>query len=226
MRLLDEYRRSWCSALFLSHGPRPGAGAASGVRFVGDVPDDGKFSAPSTCTRSEQRSAAGDEELLSVSHLTGVTRVRRRTVTMFMARSRRSQAVPAWRPRDQHDVGVDGRAWCERRAGIVSPPMGLSAPYRCAIFCRRMRTCSCAHARRWTSSRAARRASALHGYACILIGSSTLRCVPRPGSAAASSTRSPAHGDTRRDDRRDEANDHAAPREPRTTDRGCGHRES
>lgn len=62
----------------------------------------------------DERSTTGTEEMLSVSHITGVTPRRQKNVTMFMAESYAGHKL--CRPGDlvlntnQHNVGLDGSA--------------------------------------------------------------------------------------------------------------------
>lgn len=78
---------------------------------------------------ADDRSAAGDEELLSVSHKTGVTPRSHKNITMFMAESYEGHKV--CRP---GDVVVNTMwAWMaaigvSRHVGIVSPAYGIYRP--------------------------------------------------------------------------------------------------
>ena len=59
----------------------------SGVEWLGDVPEHWEVRRAKLLYReADERSATGAEELMSVSHITGVT-PRKKTVTMFMAES-------------------------------------------------------------------------------------------------------------------------------------------
>ena len=77
----------------------------------------------------DQRSASGSEELLSVSHLTGVTPRSEKTVTMFLAESNVGHKIcqPA-------DVVINtmwawmGALGVARHTGIVSPSYGVYRP--------------------------------------------------------------------------------------------------
>jgi len=60
----------------------------SGVRWLGEIPEHWEVKRARYYFREiDERSAAGDEELLSVSHITGVTPRSEKNVTMFMAES-------------------------------------------------------------------------------------------------------------------------------------------
>ena len=60
----------------------------------------------------DDRSETGAEELLSVSHITGVTPRSEKNVTMFKAEIEYwLQVMRAGRHCDQHNVGLDGRSW-------------------------------------------------------------------------------------------------------------------
>ena len=84
----------------------------------------------------DERSATGREELLSVSHLTGVTPRSQKTVTMFLAKSNVGHKI--CRP---DDVVINTMwAWMgalggARHAGIVSPSYGVYRPLaNCAVL--------------------------------------------------------------------------------------------
>ena len=60
----------------------------SGVEWLGDVPEHWEVeNGLRYFHETESRSSSGDEELLSVSHLTGVTPRSEKNITMFMAES-------------------------------------------------------------------------------------------------------------------------------------------
>ncbi len=83
----------------------------------------------------DERSMAGEEELLSVSHLTGVTPRSQKNVTMFLAESTVGHKL--CRP---GDVVVNTMwAWMAalgvaKQAGLVSPSYGVYRPRRPAVF--------------------------------------------------------------------------------------------
>jgi type I restriction enzyme S subunit len=109
---------------------------ASGLEWLGDVPEHwGVVRAKVDYTEVDDRSGSGSEELLSVSHLTGVTPRSEKSITMFMAESyaghklcRAADLVVntmwAW-------MGALGVA---RQTGLVSPAYGVYRPKRNAGF--------------------------------------------------------------------------------------------
>ena len=80
----DLLPRAWLLA-------EPTSGARlkySGIEWLGDIPDHWEVRPAKFFFREvNERSARGEEELLSVSHLTGVTPRSSKNVTMFMAAS-------------------------------------------------------------------------------------------------------------------------------------------
>lgn len=83
----------------------------------------------------DERSATGREELLSVSHLTGVTPRSQKMVTMFLAKSNVGHKI--CRP---DDVVINtmwawmGALGIARHAGIVSPAYGVYRPLPASPF--------------------------------------------------------------------------------------------
>ncbi len=102
----------------------------SGVEWLGDVPEHWEVRPAKWFFREvDERSASGNEELLSVSHITGVTPRSEKSITMFMAESyaghklcRRGDLVIntmwAW----MAALGVT------QQTGIVSPAYGVYRP--------------------------------------------------------------------------------------------------
>lgn len=125
--LLDERRRSISERIVTGHGG--GAVQPSGIEWLGDVPAHWDVRPAKRHFReSNERSARGDEPLMSVSHLTGVT-PRTSKVTMFMAESYVGHKL--CRPGDlvintmwawMGALGVAGDT------GIVSPAYGVYRP--------------------------------------------------------------------------------------------------
>lgn len=110
---------------------KPYAGyAESGTDWLGSVPAHwGLLRAKRLFREVDERSTTGKEELLSVSHLTGVTPRSLKTVTMFMAESNVGHKV--CRPGDL----VINTLWAwmaalgvTRHTGIVSPAYGVYRP--------------------------------------------------------------------------------------------------
>ena len=101
----------------------------SGVEWLGDVPEHweirrGKF----FYREADERSTTGTEELMSVSHITGVT-PRKKSVTMFLAES--NMGYKLCRPGDI----VINTMWAymaalgvARQNGLVSPSYGVYRP--------------------------------------------------------------------------------------------------
>jgi len=104
----------------------------SGVEWLGDVPEHWEVR-PAQCFYHEvdERSATGAEELLSVSHITGVTPRSQKSIAMFMASSYIGHKL--CRPGDL--VVNTMWAWMAalgvaRQAGIVSPAYAVYRPLR------------------------------------------------------------------------------------------------
>lgn len=95
----------------------------SGLPWLGNVPEHWTISRAKYLFREvDDRSTTGDEELLSVSHLTGVTPRREKNVTMFMAESNAGHKL--CRPGDL----VINTMWAWMAALGVSPYEGLVSP--------------------------------------------------------------------------------------------------
>jgi type I restriction enzyme S subunit len=108
----------------------------SGVEWLGEVPDHWDVR-PAKVFYSEvdDRSENGEEELLSVSHITGVTPRSQKSITMFMASSYVGHKV--CRPGDL----VINTMWAwmgalgvARQTGIVSPSYGVYRPLRATVL--------------------------------------------------------------------------------------------
>lgn len=102
---------------------------ASGVPWLGDVPQYWDVRrVKHLYYESDERSLSGDEELMSVSHITGVT-PRKQNVTMFLAES--NEGYKLCRPGDI----VVNTMWAymaalgvARQVGLVSPSYGVYRP--------------------------------------------------------------------------------------------------
>ena len=102
----------------------------SGQNWLGSIPAHWSLLRAKCLFREvDERSKTGKEELLSVSHLTGVTPRRLKTVTMFMAESNVGHKV--CRPGDL----VINTLWAwmgalgvTRHTGLVSPAYGVYRP--------------------------------------------------------------------------------------------------
>jgi type I restriction enzyme S subunit len=108
----------------------------SGVGWLGEVPTGWEVHRAKRAFREiDDRSEQGDEELLSVSHKTGVTPRSQKNVTMFMAESYEGHKV--CRP---GDIVVNTMwAWMaalgvSRQIGIVSPAYGVYRPRSATRF--------------------------------------------------------------------------------------------
>jgi type I restriction enzyme S subunit len=102
----------------------------SGVEWLPALPEGWEIHrAKYSFREADDRSEAGDEELLSVSHKTGVTPRSQKNITMFMAESYEGHKV--CRP---DDIVVNTMwAWMaaigvSRHVGIVSPAYGIYRP--------------------------------------------------------------------------------------------------
>ena len=101
----------------------------SGVEWLGDVPEHWDVRRlKSFYTETDERSSTGLEELISVSHKTGVT-PRKQNVTMFLAES--NEGYKVCRPGDI----VVNTMWAymaalgvSRHTGLVSPSYGVYRP--------------------------------------------------------------------------------------------------
>ncbi len=108
----------------------------SGVEWLGDVPDIWEVRPAKYFYREiDDRSETGEEELLSVSHITGVTPRSQKNITMFMASSYVGHKV--CKPGDL----VINTMWAwmaalgvARQAGIVSPSYGVYRPLRASTL--------------------------------------------------------------------------------------------
>jgi len=104
----------------------------SGVEWLGDVPEHWEVRPAKYFYREvDDRSETGSEELLSVSHVTGVTPRSQKNITMFMATSYVGHKV--CRPGDiviNTMWGWMGALGLARQTGIVSPSYGVYRPLR------------------------------------------------------------------------------------------------
>lgn len=105
----------------------------SELSWLGSLPDDWKIRRAKFLFREmDQRSDTGKEELLSVSHLTGVTPRSQKTITMFLAKSNVGHKI--CRPNDL----VINTMWAwmgalgvAKHTGLVSPAYGVYRPMNC-----------------------------------------------------------------------------------------------
>ena len=108
----------------------------SGVSWLGDIPQHWEVERVQVrYAEADERSATGAEELLSVSHLTGVTPRSEKNITMFMAESYAGHKLCR-----EGDVVVNTMwAWMgalgeARQAGIVSPAYAVYRPRKSGYF--------------------------------------------------------------------------------------------
>ena len=123
IELLQEKR-----AALISHAVTKGLDPTaptrdSGIPWIGHIPAHWEFERNKRLFReSDVRSEAGDEELLSVSHLTGVTRRSEKDVNMFLAES-----MVGYKVCEPGDLVINtmwawmGALGIARETGIVSP---------------------------------------------------------------------------------------------------------
>ena len=127
--LLEEQRKTVIHQA-VTRGLHPNVSLTpSGIPSLGDVPAHWDLRrAKFTYHESDQRSYSGVEELMSVSHITGVT-PRKQNVTMFLAQS--NEGYKLCRPGDI----VVNTMWAymaalgvARQSGLVSPSYGVYRP--------------------------------------------------------------------------------------------------
>jgi len=104
----------------------------SGVEWLGDVPEHWKICPAKYFYREvDERSTTGAEELLSVSHITGVTPRSEKKITMFMASSNVGHKLC-----NPGDLVINTMwAWMaalgvSKQKGIVSPSYGVYRPIK------------------------------------------------------------------------------------------------
>ena len=127
--LLEEQRQAVIHQAVIS-GLDPGITTKpSGIPWLGDVPEHWDVRRiKHLYVESDERSLSGIEELMSVSHITGIT-PRKQSVTMFLAES--NQGYKLCRPGDV----VVNTMWAymaalgiARQVGLVSPSYGVYRP--------------------------------------------------------------------------------------------------
>ncbi|MBI4286815.1 MAG: restriction endonuclease subunit S [Chloroflexi bacterium] len=135
IELLQEKRAALISHV-VTKGLDPNARMKdSGVEWLGEIPEHWEINrAKAVFKQIDERSSAGEEELLTVSHITGVTPRSEKTVNMFMAES-----LEGYKKCQPGDLVVNtmwawmGAMGITLRAGIVSPSYNVY----------RFRTCNC-----------------------------------------------------------------------------------
>lgn len=132
VRLLDERRRVASQQLVTRGTGPPGHLRPANIAWLGEVPAHWEVRPAKWFYREvNERSERGEEQLMSVSHLTGVTPRSTKNVTMFMAASYAGHKL--CRPGDV----VINTMWAWMGAlgvatdtGIVSPAYGVYRPLR------------------------------------------------------------------------------------------------
>ena len=130
LTLLAEKRSSLISRA-ITKGLNPYATYSdSGIPWLGEIPAHWKSErAKWLFTERDDRSESGDEELLSVSHLTGVTSRAEKNVNMFMAES-----LEGYKRCEVGDLVINtlwawmGAMGVARQPGIVSPAYNVYQP--------------------------------------------------------------------------------------------------
>lgn len=139
IKLLRE-RRQILIQQAVTYGLNPGVSMKdSGIDWIGQIPTHWKVRRGKYLFREvNERSAEGKEELLSVSHTTGVTARSEKNVNMFMAEDYTGSKVC-----QPGDVVINtmwawmGALGVSDLAGIVSPSYGVYRPKNRATFNRR-----------------------------------------------------------------------------------------
>jgi type I restriction enzyme S subunit len=128
--LLDERRRAAIQSLVTAGTDQVGEVKASGIEWLGAVPAHWEIRPAKFFFREvNERSSRGEEELLSVSHLTGVTPRAAKNVTMFMAASYVGHKLCR-----QGDIVINtmwawmGALGVADQTGIVSPAYAVYRP--------------------------------------------------------------------------------------------------
>ena len=123
LKLLAEKRRALITRA-VTRGLDPNASMRdSGIPWFGEIPDHWKVERARWLFRErDQRSATGDEELLTVSHLTGVTPRSEKEVHMFEA-----ETTEGYKLCMQGDLVIN-TLWAWMGAMGVSPVDGLVSP--------------------------------------------------------------------------------------------------
>lgn len=127
---LDERRRAVAQAVIAGGIAPASSSKSSGIEWLGDVPSHWAIRPAKFLFREvDERSKRGDEQLMSVSHITGVTTRASKNVTMFQAADYSGHKL--CRP---GDVVINtmwawmGALGVAREAGIVSPAYGVYRP--------------------------------------------------------------------------------------------------
>ena len=130
LNLLAEKRRELIAGA-ITQGLNPGVPSrVTGIPWLGNIPAHWKTErAKWLLAERDERSESGDEELLSVSHLTGVTSRAEKNVNMFMAES-----LEGYKRCETGDLVINtlwawmGAMGVTRQPGIVSPAYNVYQP--------------------------------------------------------------------------------------------------
>lgn len=130
LKLLAEKRRTFVASA-IAQGVNPDVSRRdSGILWLGEIPKHWKIErAKWLFTERDIRSDSGDEVLLSVSHLTGVTSRAEKNVNMFMAES-----LEGYKRCEAGDLVINtlwawmGAMGVARQPGIVSPAYNVYKP--------------------------------------------------------------------------------------------------
>lgn len=130
LKLLTEKRRTIVASAIAQGLNLDAPRRASGIAWIGAIPEHWKIErAKWLFVERDVRSESGDEELLSVSHLTGVTSRTEKNVNMFMAES-----MEGYKRCEAGDLVINtlwawmGAMGVARQPGIVSPAYNVYQP--------------------------------------------------------------------------------------------------
>lgn len=95
----------------------------SGIEWLGEIPEHWKIHRAKVLFKEvDERSSTGEEELLTVSHITGVTRRSEKNVNMFMAES-----LEGYKKCNPDDLVIN-TMWAWMGAMGISPEAGIVSP--------------------------------------------------------------------------------------------------
>ncbi len=130
LNLLAEKRRTLIACTIMQGLNRDAPLRDSGIPWLGEIPEHWQSErAKWLFIERDVRSDSGDEELLSVSHLTGVTSRAEKSVNMFMAES-----LEGYKRCEAGDLVINtlwawmGAMGVARQPGIVSPAYNVYQP--------------------------------------------------------------------------------------------------
>lgn len=134
LELVSEKRRALISGAVLRGVERGTSLRESGVPWIGQIPAHWKVERAKWLFRErDERSATGEEELLTVSHLTGVTPRSEKEVNMFEA-----ETTEGYKVCHAGDLVIN-TLWAWNGAMGVSPMLGIVSPaYHVYAPCREL----------------------------------------------------------------------------------------